>query len=496
MESLLRAALALALAGCSLVYDPGRWMGGDASRGDAGRGPDGGAPDGGIDAGRVVRVRVVNAVGDTPLGAQLDSLSITLDGSALALDHGCVATRMDVPVGETELTIGDGAATVMRTLSLTEDTLVVIARDADGNLAAFARGDVPPSPSKVGRFAIEYLNVVRQSATLSPLYIVTDVHDTIGSAAPLPFGEWSRPHEYGMPASVALGYTDGAFGLTPRIMTTFTPGILTESTFVILSGSADVHPAVPRGPRAIAVPAGPSGCGDVVLPDPQVVLANLSREGQSSIFGGGPDAFACAIDTSFGAVAVVTNGVSIVVPVYGNLTRIGLAGTAEAACTPGMAHIVDLDGMVEPGRRYLLAVTGPISADATAWTVSLIEEQPPETSAMMALTFAHLAPMNAPAAVDIVGAGTRYVTGLEVGARQGTVIDSSAFVASPWDVSQTVSGVVVGRYEAAGAVTSMPGGQFVVLIDQFVPSGPLEARVAFIRATYGGRAWEIGVDSP
>lgn len=503
----------LALFGCSLVYDPGQFQGGADAGADAGRARDAG-DDGGRDGGRItlpdadmpdagpdagppmpINLRIVNAVGADALGDSLESVMVMIDGTSTMLGFGCYTTQI-VMSGAQDIVISDGGAGVTRPVVFTGDSLLVLARDRTGRLDAYVRPDLPPT-APGGRHGIEYLNVVRQTATDTPIYVVTEVRDSTVAPAELPFGQWSAEREYptGIPASVALGYGRWVWlSFEVSIVTTFTLGDLTVSGYAILTGDADVNPLVPGGPRAILIPGSAAGpaCGVISLQDPQVAVANLAEEGDE-ILRAGPQIFGCALNTAFGAVQVNANAVSLTVPVFATLYEIGLAPTRETACVRSSANVINLEGDVEPGHRYLIAVTGRLrNPDPGAWDVTLVPEGQPVFESQMGLGFTHLAAGTANHTVDILGAGTRHADDLPVEGTATDVIDFSVLPAFPWEVLDPM-GTSVGRYRTPDALTGR-GGQFFVVFDQEVTVGAPVTRMAFVRSTYA-RQWLIGVRS-
>lgn len=462
----------------------------DAPR-DAGR-------DARFDAGPTYRVRVVNAIGEDS-GVALAEIAVTLGPTMVTIPFGCDATFDTVPRGTSRLDIVAGTASAGIDALVLEDSIVIVGRTPSGALGlTVARDEVPPAGP--GEVAVRYLNLLRTTATMAP-QIATDIRTV--AVAPINYGQWSADALLpdSAPVAVGMGYID--FLIFARILVTFTLPT-PVSALVVLTGDGDRHPGSPGGPRAIVIrPAVGATCTPAVLPDPQIVAANLAvdRSGPAAA----SRVFFCQQGTPWGEASLDAGSVTLTAHVYAGLATFGVADATGVACTGAAGtRILNLAAFggasVRPGYRYLATFTGDLGVPVPAdWHIELLEEPigeaPPTVGATSraGVAYAHIAPISAPYVVDVLHDMTATLIQADVtqGMPRTGYAPTTAVGTTPYRfVRDAMPSTVAGAF-AAGAAPANVGGMFVVLTDvdpAFAP--PIEARLDLVLAPYG-RPWEL-----
>ncbi|MBX7192244.1 MAG: hypothetical protein K1X94_09310 [Sandaracinaceae bacterium] len=451
-----------------------------------------GGPDAARDAGLVHPVRVLDALADDG-GVPLTRIGLTLAGEHREVGPGCVTRFASVPDGVQTLAIEVAGTTVSADVLVEEPTLVVVGRSESGEIATFARRDDLPAAGAMGESVVQYLPLVRTSAGAISL-----LHGVGGSRAAVGFGAWTDTHTSAEPnADVALFYTETF--VIPRLLASFRVAV-PPAARVVLTGNADAHPSSPDGPRAILVPSGADECGAPILPDPQIVAANLA---QDRLAWFGSPAYVCQLGSGVDAFSVAAGDVTGTASSFAGLSRFGIARAAADACGRS-ARVVDLGTFAHPGGRYLAVFSGVLrDTDVTDWTITLLEDPPPEipsaaggpTSARV--LYASFAPMALASPFDVF-AGTSTTERLA----------NDVAVAMPvaGTTSRDVIGTIGFRLAAADAPTTTleaypapslrdvgPGSAFVLVSD--VNNLGVEARIDYVAAPYG-RPFRIQTLSP
>jgi hypothetical protein len=453
-------------------------VGPDAPRPDAAR------PDAARDAGPTFPVRVLVALGDDR-GAPLPEVSIDFEGTVRTLGFGCLATYDGLLSGVHRMTVTVAGTPTSFDVLVTEPSLVVVARTPAGAIAPYVRADVVPSAAE-GLVGMRYLDLVRTRA---------DSIAIAGGAEPgaaITFGTWSdvRTYPAGDDASVGMSY--GLF--VPRLLVSFLVPA-PEHANVVLTGDGDAHPGSRSGARALVVPATGEACIAPILPDAQLVAANLARD---RIGWGGGAVHVCQLDSGLAAVAVNPGSVSETTSTFGGLSRFGLSEDASTACTAS-ARIIDVGPYVVPGGRYLSVISGNVRGVPPAdWTLTLHADPPPDETdtpggpTTARLLFVHAAPASMPASFDVLDDATTLLLANDVtvatpvaGSQDRTAVGLTTFrlveAAAPTTTLRT--------YPAPLSSAPEDGSAFVIVSDVEYFSSP-EPRLDYVSAPYG-RAWSL-----
>jgi hypothetical protein len=264
-----------------------------------------------------------------------------------------------------------------------------------------------------------------------------------------------------------------------------------EHANVVLTGDGDVHPASRDGARALVVPATGEACIEPILPNAQLVAANLARD---RIGWGGGAVHVCQLDSGLAPVAVNPGTVSDTTSTFGGLARFGVSEDASMACTSG-ARIIDLGPYVVPGGRYLSVISGNVRGVPPAdWTPTLLADPPPDevdtpgatTSAGVLFVYA------APASFDVLDDATTALLANDVtvrvpvaGSQDRTAVGVTTFRL----VDASAPTTTLQRYTAPLVSAAEDGSAFVIFSDVEYFGAP-EPRLDYVSAPYG-RAWSL-----
>lgn len=424
-------------------------------------------PDTSLDAAAYHRLRVLNAV-ETESGTTLGPMTVTVDGTPMSAPFGCAASFLVRP-GDVEVVIQAGAMRTSPSIAVSRDTLVVIGRNAAGSLLPITMtDDIPTGGGPTTMRFVSLFHSSGDSAERTTHQFVSGLGSPL-RAHELALGEATPDVDFTGDSFVAIGYV---VGLTAQLLAGFTfedP----SSAIVVVTGSADQHPGLPGGPRAIVVPPVGEECATPVLPAPVLAAVHLGRERPFLA----ADVAMCQLGTGLEPAILGPGQVSGTTVTIRGLTEFGIAPRADDPCDTAMPRVRVLDledptllpGGPQLGRRYLAVLSGAIQGQpVTSWQVTVLEEPVPTTRSTtppfsdVMRGFAHLAPTFAPFAVDVRDTGTGTVVFGPIRPRATARMEVDPIVVTRWEVDRETTTTLVAMFPVVTTTVGRTSSYFVL----------------------------------